>query len=336
MTQNENQLLDVLTREGVLISVSVRYWRATKKLQADDLGLEPDKVSKDLISLGHKKLLPKEALQPLALIEGRAHALIDAGTFPFLGVAHFLPNAKLKEVTEKLAELERDFVRAKLAFLGDYERLRAQARADWAAAAELMVDDPERLVAKIDAAFPSPEKMERSFRFSTQLFQIRIPESPDLHCVDIADQEAVIQARQAAARNASVRIQQGVEQFVGDCAATLRRETATLCEEMLSSMQNGKKGVHQKTLNRLVRFIDEFRQLNFVGDQEMEAQLDLVRREFLTRTAEDYRDNESARERLQGGLRSLAGVARELAERDSRELVERFGQIGKRRIQKAA
>src|SRR5208282_6664922 len=31
----ENQLLDVLTREGVLINVSVRYWRATKKLNAE-------------------------------------------------------------------------------------------------------------------------------------------------------------------------------------------------------------------------------------------------------------------------------------------------------------
>ena len=336
MTHDENQLLDVLTREGVLISVSVRYWRAAKKLQADDLGLKPDNVSKELISLGHKKLLPKEALQPLALVESRAHALIDSSTFPFLGVAHFLPNSKLEEVAGRLAELERDFVRAKLAFLGDYERLREQARLDWTAAAERLVEEPELLVARIEAAFPAPEKMERSFRFSTQLFQIRIPESPELHCVDLADQEAVVQARQAAARTASVRIQQGVERFVGDCVATLRKETATLCDEMLASMQNGKKGVHQKTLNRLIRFIDEFRQLNFVGDREMEEQLDRVRREFLTLSAEDYRDNEVARERLQGGLRSLADTARELAAQDNRELVERFGQLGRRRIQKAA
>ena len=336
MTHNENQLLDVLTREGVLISVSVRYWRAAKKLQADDLGLQPDNVSKELISLGHKKLLPKEALQPLALVESRAHALIESSTFPFLGVARFLPNAKLQEVTERLAELERDFVRAKLAFLGNYEELREQARRDWTAAAERLVEEPELLVARIEAAFPTPEKMEQSFRFSTQLFQIRIPESPELRCVEAADQDALIRAREAAAREASARIHRDVERFVGDCVATLRRETATLCEEMLASMQGGKTGVHQKTLNRLIRFIDEFRELNFVGDREMDAQLDRVRREFLTRSAEEYRDNEVARERLEGGLRSLADTARELAGRDSRELVERFGQLGRRRILKAA
>ena len=38
---NNQTLLDALTREGVLISVSCRYWRAAKKLQSADLGLDP-------------------------------------------------------------------------------------------------------------------------------------------------------------------------------------------------------------------------------------------------------------------------------------------------------
>jgi hypothetical protein len=89
-------------------------------------------------------------------------------------------------------------------------------------------------------------------------------------------------------------------------------------------------------LNRLVRFIDEFKQLNFVGDREMEAQLDRVRQEFLNRTAEDYRDDTVAKARLQDGLQALAQTARTLAQQDSRELVERFGQMGHRRFHLAA
>ncbi len=46
-----NHLLEVLTREGVLINVSVRYWRAAKKLRPEDLGLAPDRVTDRLISL---------------------------------------------------------------------------------------------------------------------------------------------------------------------------------------------------------------------------------------------------------------------------------------------
>jgi len=38
--QNANtQQLDALTREGVLLSVNVRYWWAQKKLAAQDIGI---------------------------------------------------------------------------------------------------------------------------------------------------------------------------------------------------------------------------------------------------------------------------------------------------------
>src|SRR5258706_13951455 len=126
-----NNLLDVLTREGVLINVSVRYWRGCKKLRPEDLGLEAEAVSNRLISLGHKRLLPKDATADLALIEGRAHALIDGNTFPFLnGLGHFLPNSKLADVTGKLETLEREFWQAKEEFTRAYARHRAEALAE--------------------------------------------------------------------------------------------------------------------------------------------------------------------------------------------------------------
>ena len=100
---SNTDILDVLTREGVLINVSVRYPRFHKKLNPADLGLNPEQVSDRLMSLGHKRLLPKEALAALALCESRAHSTIDQSTFPFLGgIGHFLPNAKLEEVRQRL------------------------------------------------------------------------------------------------------------------------------------------------------------------------------------------------------------------------------------------
>ena len=334
---NNGQLLDVLTREGVLINVSVRYWRATKKLNPEDLGLNPDNVTERLISLGHKKLLPKEKLQAFALIESRAHALVEGSTFPFLnGLGHFLPNTKLQEVTETLARLESEFREAQRAFLDHYAEMRQQASEEWMQAAQRLVNDPERLVATIAASFPDPTAMEQSFGFTVQLFQIRVPESLDLNLVSVGEQQQVLQAREQAARNAAEQIHRGAENFVADCVASLRQQTAQLCEEMLESMRSGKTGVHQRTLNRLIKFIDEFKQLNFVGDLEMESQLQRVRQEFLQRSAEDYRDDEVARTRLQQGLSNLATTARDLAQQDSRELVERFGQLGQRKFNLAA
>jgi hypothetical protein len=337
MDNSNNHLLDALTREGVLINVSVRYWRATRKLNPEDLGLDPDNITDRLISLGHKKLLPREALQRFALVESRAHSLVESTTFPFLnGLGHFLPNSKLEEVTRSLQDLGTEFEQGRQAFLGQYAELRQQASAEWYEAARRLVAEPDRLVAAIEASFPNMAAMQRAFGFEVHLFQLRAPEGLDLALVSQGEQEEVISARQRAAAEAAAQIQRGAESFVADCVTSLRRETATLCEQMLESMRTGKTGVHQKTLNRLVRFVDEFKQLNFVGDQEMEAQLERVRREFLSRSAEDYRDDSTARAGLETGLQNLAQTARELAEQDSRELVERFGQLGHRRLHLAA
>jgi hypothetical protein len=84
ITLDNQRMLDLLTKEGVLLNVSVRYYRAAKKLQASDLGLDADDVTDRLISLGHKRLLPKEVLAPLALIESRGHAFLMTVYRPYV------------------------------------------------------------------------------------------------------------------------------------------------------------------------------------------------------------------------------------------------------------
>lgn len=334
---NDNHLLDVLTREGVLISVSCRYWRAAKKLLAADLGLSSDNVAERLISLGHKRLLPRDSLASFALIESRAHALVEASSFPFLNnIARFLPNAKLTEVTKRLAELDIEFAAAKRDFTAKYGKLRAEAIGEWHEAASRLVHDPERVVATIQAAFPLADKLDRYFGFSVSLFQVRAPEALEAELVNAADQQAVVAARAQAAADARIKIQEGVETFVADAVASLREQSADLCSEMLASMRDGKTGVHQRTLNRLVDFIERFKALNFAGDHELENRLEEVRKQFLTKTAEEYRDSASARRKLDAGIRGLADEARRLARSDATEIVERFGQMGVRKFTLAA
>lgn len=105
---------------------------------------------------------------------------------------------------------------------------------------------------------------------------------------------------------------------------------------MLESINTSETGVHQKTLNRLVRFIDQFRQLNFVGDHAMEAQLDEVRQQLLSRTAEQYRSNADWKQQLVSGLTGLADRARQMATEDTAALVQQFGSLGKRKFALAA
>lgn len=334
---NDNPLLDALTREGVLISVSVRYPRFTKRLQPQDLGLEDNDVNERLISLGHKKLLPKDALADLGLIESRTHALVERSSFSFLGgIARFLPNAKLGEVQQGLDELERDFAKARAKFLDDYAVHRSAAMVEWERTAKTLPGNPAQLIATIRGAFPDAVELTSKFGFGTHLFQVRVPERVSAQLVRFADQQQIVTARNKAASEATQRIREGVDTFVRDAVATLREQTANLCHEMLAAMDDGKSGVHQKTLNRLVKFIDDFKQLNFAGDGEMDALLEKARTDLLSKSAEDYRDDASARMKLQHGIRQLADSALALAKQDSTEIVNSFGQLGVRKFQLAA
>jgi len=333
----DSQLLSVLTRAGILLNVQVRYWRGCKRLRPEDLGLQHDQVSDRLISLGHKRLLPKDALSELALIEGRAHALVEQNTFPFLnGLGHFLPNAKLEEVTGKLKELEADFWQARHHFQDRYGVLRIQAAEEWRALAPKLTRKVDTFVAAIEASFPLPQHLHPHFGFHWTMFQVALPEALGVELLELGDQQAVMQARHEAAREASLKLRRETDQFIAECVATLREQTATLCEDMLQSIRTSETGVHQKTLNRLVRFIDQFKAMNFAGDTVLEAQLETVRRELLGKTAEAYRDSSTARQRLTQGLGQLAEQARALALADTTELRERFGQLGQRRFSLAA
>ena len=53
-----------------------------------------------------------------------------------------------------------------------------------------------------------------------------------------------------------------------------------------------------------------------------------VKKELLTKTAEEYRDSAVARARLKQGLSQLANQAKQLARSDATELVQRFGELG--------
>jgi hypothetical protein len=309
-------------------------------IPAGGCGLLFTQTSERLMSLGHKCLLPKDALAELALIESRTHSIVEKGTFPFLGgIGHFLPNAKLVDVQEQLNSHNLRFRSAAEEFLRKYRDLRNDALDEWRDATRQIAktnDEAERLFSQIQSSFPQQELLERRFTFDVHLFQIAVPEQLDTELLSFAEQNEVRLARQQAPQYVAREIRQGVESFVGECVIELRQQTAQLCSEMLTSMRSGKTGgVHQKTLNRLTSFIGQFKELNFADDQEMEQQLDRVRGELLSMSAEDYRQSPSATRSLEAGLGQLRDHAQQLATQDARDLVARFGQMGRRKLQLA-
>lgn len=334
MSNPHNQpLLDAICRRGVLVSLSIRYWRGCKKLTAEDLGLDPANVSDRLIQLGHKRLIPREALSKFALIESRAHALAESCSFPFLGgIARFVPNARLAELTDKLDQFREEFREETLDFVAGYTPLREKALREWREAADLLSGSSERLIATIEQSFPFASVIAKRFAFEIRLFQVAAPDSIRLDVVEGVEQLEVAEQRLRIADDASRRLQSDVDGFIRESVATLRTETAKLATDVLATINGSENGIHQRTLNRLTSFIDQFRSLNFAGDQQLEDTLERFRRDLLQRSADDYRNNTGAMRDLTTGLARLRETAVQLSGNDARDVVARFGQLGARRL----
>jgi hypothetical protein len=335
-TTHQIPLLDAVCRRGVLVATSVRYWRGCKKLSAEDLGLDPAHVSERLIQLGHKRLIPRDALQAFALIESRVQATVESASFPFLGgIGRFVPNPRLAELTDKLDQLHNEFRDATLDFVAGYGPLRESALAEWREAARHLNGNAERLIATIEQSFPPAGEIAKRFAFETRLFQIAAPDSIRLEVAEGMAQMEQMETqddRRRIAEEATRRIQADLDSFIRESVASLREETARLAGEVLATIDGSENGVHQRTLNRLTAFIDNFRSLNFAGDAQLEQTLERFRRELLSRSAEEYRTQPGAMSTLTEGLGRLRENAVQLARSDAREIVARFGQMGGRRL----
>ena len=332
-TNPSTPLLDAVCRRGVLVATSVRYWRGCKKLSPEDLGLDPAHVSDRLIQLGHKRLIPRDALQAFALIESRVQAAVEGSSFPFLGgIGRFVPNPRLGELTDRLDNLRDEFRDATLDFVAGYGPLRENALAEWREAAQHFNGSAERLIATIEQSFPPAGDIARRFAFETRLFQIAAPDSIRLEVVEGVAQLEAAEDRHRIAEEATRRMQQDLNAFIRESVASLREETARLATEVLATIDSSEHGVHQRTLNRLTTFIDNFRSLNFAGDQQLEQTLERFRRDLLSRSAEEYRNQPGAMSDLTEGLNRLRENAVQLARSDARDILSRFGQMGGRRL----
>jgi hypothetical protein len=197
-------------------------------------------------------------------------------------------------LTDTLDKLRDEFREATLDFVAGYAPLRDAALAEWREAAQHMNGSAERLIATIEQSFPPAGEITKRFAFETRLFQIAAPDSIRLEVVEgVAEFEAV-EDRRRIAEDATRRMQNDLDGFIRESVASLREETARLAGEVLATIDGSENGVHQRTLNRLTTFIDSFRTLNFAGDQQLEQTLERFRRDLLSRSAEEYRNQPGA------------------------------------------
>lgn len=187
-----------LMREGVIVRLHVRRWRAKAKLNFADLGLpvaaEDARAFEDLLHLGEKRLLPAEIVKELEAIESAGRKCLERNAYttfwgPLVAVTNYDAwKAENDSQRERYLAARDRLIEAYDAtidgLLIDYERAaRAAYRRMNALAPEQMTRDEYRdeyyfvraFVARIRALIPSAAQIGQSFAWETELEYIPLP-----------------------------------------------------------------------------------------------------------------------------------------------------------------
>lgn len=203
-----------LMREGVVVRLHVRRWRAKHRLTAEDLGLPPedDDLIGDLLELGDKRLLPADLARGLEAIESAGRkALERCGYATYWGV--FVPATRFAEWQAENEVHRRRYFAARDEIVAGYDEILAQLTAAYRGAGraafrraralatedirdEILTDEiwfVERFVRRILALIPSAADIERSFGWEEEYTYIPLP---SLLAEDAAEKERIERARE--------------------------------------------------------------------------------------------------------------------------------------------
>jgi hypothetical protein len=299
--------------DGTLVDVDVSYWSGAKVLTPEDLGLTDTEVA-EAFHLGRKFLVPEAVIHGFRVIEARARRIVETSSFPFpIGNARFVPRKKFPNVLSKLKEYQTEYLALVENLITNYQSYRDQMLPMYEQAAESawMRQNPDtkafgidynpeeekaRFVlefkARIASFYPVAESLRNRFALDWNVYEIAIPRLRET-TGDLVANEVLTEGRaKEAEEEYRSQMRTKVDGFVNDVVTNLRSQASELASRVLNNIKEGKI-VKSSTLESLGNFIDQFRELNFVGDKTVEEQLASLKKDVLDKySTEDLKEGE--------------------------------------------
>lgn len=224
--QSDIRILDNL----LALNLNISLWSARKKMTPEDLG-GAEMPPEDLASLGSKRIADPESLRIFGTLKARAFNYLDRHGVRFMS-GWAIPEDKAGDIVEELIRIREEFLKAKAAFLADYDQsLEAwiAKHKQWAGIIRNSVVGSDYVRARMD--------------FRWQLYKV----APlDAH----ENQTAVTEA--------------GLAEEVTGLGGTLFSEVARSAEEIWRRVYEGKTEVTHKALSPLRTLHGKLTGLSFV------------------------------------------------------------------------
>lgn len=321
--------------DGVLMQIHVSFWSGAKILRPEDLGLKPEQVA-TAYKLGRKMLVPEEVIRNFRRIEGQARRIVEENSQPFpFGSANFVTRRSFAKVTQKLDVLKTEYLSLVDDLVDKYDQYRQEILPVYEEAAgnAFLTSTPEIMVGNLDtydreadreafkAAFlarlnsyyPPVETLKARFSLAWDIYEIAAPQLRETDGASVLESEEERKKSMVAARAA---MQDKIEGFVTDVVKVLRTEATEVCSRIATAIKEGKV-IRSTTVNSLKAFIERFKDMNFVGDQTIEDQLNAIQKELLdTHEETAFLNNVELKEELGRRLATVVEEAGKLSEQD--------------------
>jgi hypothetical protein len=305
-------------KSGWLLDLDVRFWSGAINLTQEDLGI--DKVS-EAYRLGRKYLIPEEMVKEYRKIEGEARYIVESNSFQFpIGNAHFITKKRFETVVGKLKDCQTRYAKVVQKLIDNYEDYKAAMLPEYRQAAEdaFIRSTPETMtfgpdydreaerntyvnafLARINSCYPPVHSFNDRFSLTWDVYEIALPR---MHKADEQDLIDGLNKQETAQKEYEVQIHSKINGFVDKVVSVLRQETSDICARVVKNIQDGKV-VKTSTIKSLQSFIERFKDLNFVGDVQVEEQLKALNDELLNSyPASQFGEDQSLQEELKRKL----------------------------------
>jgi hypothetical protein len=308
ITETLQKYYDKVFQDGKLVNIHIGMWGMSHNLEEQDIKI--DSKLPELVKLGKKMLIKLPVYNKFKNFEQkiRKYLYVNSFDFPLVSQAHFVPKAKYIEVYTKLNELRTEYMKMVDEFIEKYEDYKKEAIEFYQEnQATVSISDLEKL-------YPSEAALRKKFYFEIVSFEIALPaEFTELNLQneinrELLDNDAKKQALQNYKQQYDKQItthMAKIGDFVSDVTNTLRSKIVEHCSVALTKIQE-KKVVSESNIRTLLKHIQEFRDMNFVDDKTIEAELNKV--EGLLTGGKDLATDKDAISLLQ---QHLTGVVKE-------------------------
>lgn len=276
---------------GTLIDLTCGLWSGMVRVKPEDLGIPDTEEVREVLTLGHERLVPKEALDRLRQIANEARGEVERASiyFPLVPGARFVPKEKRAALEGVLDYHQTIFEGAKVDFTVNYTKYKEEMEPKIRKALMDATGNDEQVVERglkrILAKYPSEGEVGSKFYFGWKSFAVTAP-------IDGSIPEEL------------KGVENDVSEAIKGMMKSLREEVIEKIGHILEMLKRGAKFT-AKTLRSSRDLFSKVKSLNIFGDTELVDAMNKFEKILLTIDPGAEDDNSAV---------SLSGLKKELEE----------------------